>query len=164
MSNFILNRIKNQINSSKIKVKTNLPVEVKEDLKETPISPDKLKSIFMTELQEKPQETVSTGEKVFNGIEDFIDWYRPNKDGFTDDQIVALGTLIQVWQLINNGCSCKKAARRKSANDYFKTFWVKNQYTDLPTTIFKIGGYSKITFAVDGEVFLIITSNTLENS
>ena len=105
---------------------------------------------------EQPKEAAPSNVKIFDGIEDFCFWYYILKDRFTEQQNVALTTLIQARDVINMGCSCKRQARRAQSNQYFKEFWLNNQSTDMVTVIKGIGPFSELDFRVNGETFLKI--------
>jgi len=68
--------------------------------------------------------------------------------------------LIQAKNAINAGCACKKSQRLAQSNEYFKTFWLKNQNTDLPNKVLELGQFTSVTFAINGEPFLKVSANT----
>jgi hypothetical protein len=167
MNNPVLDRIKRQIHSSKkesVFVQPKL-VLVEEKVAQTPIQPEELKNLFMAEITETPStSSVDTNHKNFDGIEEFVAWYLPLRDKFSENQIVALTTLVQAREVINVGCACKKTYRKNQANNYFKTFWLNNQNTDLPSKVLEVGQFASVTFLVDGGQFLTISVPTPENS
>ena len=74
-------------------------------------------------------------EARFPNIYNFVDWYSQNQSKFSAEQQTALNTLIQMRQLIENGCACKRAGREYAADDYYKTFWLNNVKTDMMSAL-----------------------------
>jgi hypothetical protein len=151
MNNLVLDRINQQLTVSKKEIQVAQPAEVEERREVNALPPDELKKLFMDELA--PTPLAPEGERIFNGIEDFVSWYLGVKDQFSEGQVVALSTLVQTANLINIGCACKKANRINQANDYYRIFWTKNMKTDLPSKVHSVSGVSSVSFAVGGDVF-----------
>lgn len=128
-----------------------------------PIPLDKLKKIFMEELvnkevvEAKPEESPVSSEKIFNGIDDFVVWYLGERDKqmFSDNQRIALNTLVDARNVVYTGCKCNRDKLKNEAEKYFKVFWMKNQYTDLPQRIREILK-TPYKFSVNAEIFLIV--------
>jgi hypothetical protein len=160
MNDFVLNRIKSQLQASKKIENTSAPerTHVEEPEKVAPLDPQEFKTLLMEELGEtRTPETPPVppnGERVFNGIEDFVTWYEPLQEKFSEGQRVALKTLIDSKAAINIGCGCKRGKRKRQAEDYFSTFWNNNLTTDLPVKVLEVGNYSAIIFEIDGKPFL----------
>jgi hypothetical protein len=159
-NNFVLDRIKKQIPVSTV-VETKKEVsqpQVETRAAPSPIAPEELRKVFMSELNPVTPEPISTpaGEQTFNGIEEFVQWYAGVKELFDERQNIALSTLRQAASIINVGCKCKRNNRIQQANEYFKTFWLNNQKTDLVAKLLQVGAFSSVTFAVDGQAFLKI--------
>jgi hypothetical protein len=152
MSNLVLERIKQQINpaptpSTSIEVST----PVVDKLPPTPISSEELRKIFMPDAPPMP---VALEDKKFDGIEEFVAWYLPLRDKFTEQQNIALITLVQMRDFINSGCNCKRQQRLNQANEYYKTFWSQNQTTDLPQKVCEVGGFKSVLFCIQQNFIL----------
>jgi hypothetical protein len=169
MSYLVLNRINAQLLASKrVEERKEKIQEVKQEEitkpQVTPIRPEELKEILMEELkpEESPEKTEQgiNEDKIFSGVEDFVDWLIPIKHKFSKNQLIPLTTLIQVKEAINVGCGCRRKNRIEQANQYFQTFWEKNKNTDLPATVLAIGNFKSITFSVPNtQNFLIYPSS-----
>jgi hypothetical protein len=153
MSNLVLDRINRQLSASTKKTEQQKEKVVVEEKKlPPPIPPSELKKIFMAELGnpiETPEKTMN-----FDGIQTFVNWYLPVQDKFTEQQTVALTTLVQARDMIFVGCNCKMKHRLEVAQAYYRNFWTENANNDLPSKIMEVGGFSSIQFAVDGHIFL----------
>lgn len=73
----------------------------------------------------------------FASLYEFVHWYENNKILFSDVQQKPLDTLIEARNITMAGCNCDKNKRKLLAEDYFKTFWLKNKTTDLLPTLQK---------------------------
>ena len=73
----------------------------------------------------------STSTIEFDGIYTFVAWYEKNRQYFNERQKIAFETLATARMQINLGCSCRKDARQRMANDYYKFFFESNKLTDL---------------------------------
>lgn len=170
MSSIVLERINKQLNNfnQKSTPDSNIEQIQKQEIKielSPAISPEKLRKIFMSELNKPevhklPQNTLYM---KFDGVESFVNWYLPLKDKFSEEQNIAMSTLIQARDIINVGCGCKRKNRLEQANNYFKTFWEKNSQTDLPNKIISVGNFNSISFAVNDQIFLNLSIDTPQN-
>ena len=119
--------------------------------KDTPLNREDLKNLLMEELKAlEPElylESTEKCEKKFEGIEDFVVWYLEHKNKFSENQNIALSTLVKLNEMINIGCGCRRSARANASNSHFKTFWQKNAQTDLPAKVLEVGNFSKVVFA-----------------
>lgn len=146
MSNLVTNRMRGQIvRPVKENFILNNPVSF-QPVSSPAIAPESLKLLLLESLKiaSEPAPVVGDTCKLFNHVWDFVEWYEPNRADFSEDQKKALDTLIQVRDMVNTGCGCKRAHRESAANDYFKTFWLNNQTTDLLPTVLKISNSTKL--------------------
>ena len=167
MNNIILSRIERQRNRSSLNEQSNSKVieekvEKKIEVKCencAAISLAELKNLLMEEIDsansEKKIEVVEDNQpkdRVFGGIIDFVDWFTPNKEKFTEKQLIPLNTLVQARQMIEIGCGCKRAQRLNQSDEYFKVFWMNNKNTDLPETVMRIGNFKTLKFSNNREI------------
>ena len=113
-----------------------------------PISLDELRVLLTNELngvQTAIPECISPEAIHFENIYDFASWYGNNQSGFTQQQRLALDTILQTRHLIEVGCACKRASREAMAHNYFDMFWTNNRKTDLLVTVAKVTGVKRVT-------------------
>jgi len=150
MNNITVDRIQSQIKQHTSALQAAYDA-IKETTLSPPISLEELRTILMTELEigEPPPVELPMGpdELQFNSIYDFSDWYQNNQTGFNDNQRQALDTILQVRQMIDKGCACRRSSREHAAHAYFSDFWTKNQKTDLAETIARIGKVKRVRVA-----------------
>ena len=151
MHNVVLNRIREQIRSSAPSMI--LPPtkrEAKVVVLSSPISPDELRALLMSVIEKvgiipaPVQQMQSLDELHINNVHAFSDWYEPVREKFTPLQQVALDTIVQSRQMVNNGCACKRELRDNAAHAYFQNFWTNNWKTDLVQAIFNVAGAKRI--------------------
>jgi hypothetical protein len=153
MGNLALDRIKQQINSPPVaSTHVEASPQVVEKPRPNPISSEELRKIFMPE--EQAPVVAPSEDKKFDGIEEFVAWYLPVRDKFSDPQNVALSTLVQTRDFINSGCGCKRQQRLNQANEYYKSFWSQNTATDLPQKVCEVGGFKSVLFCVQQNYIL----------
>lgn len=148
MHNFALDRIKGQMFSlEKPKFTTAVKVNNIKELISEPISIKRLREIFMEELKEGTISQIK--EEVFykfSNIFEFVDWYTVHQQEFSEEQKLALNTLVQTRDYIFTGCNCKRNEREGAANNYYRDFWANNSKTDLVASILKVTGATKVLF------------------
>jgi hypothetical protein len=153
MSNDVLNRIQSQIRKPNNQA---LPMETQVIQPAVVMSPDipleELREILMSEMNiqkvdvnkftPSPELTI-----CFENIYDFSNWYTAHQDKFTNEQRVALDTILKTRAMIEAGCACKRSGRESAAHEYFGQFWSRNKHTDLLPTILKITSAAKISIS-----------------
>ena len=165
MNDFVLKRINNQINRFKKEdaVFTNaVRVEEKKTLT-IPLDENILRRLLMdnieddeTKLQVSQDVPVELEIFTFEGIEHFCSWYEPLAASFTEAQRIAITTLVDTKNMINNGCGCKRKQRFGQAEGYYTTFWTENRETDLPLAVRSVVGAKKIEFKTEGNIIYAI--------
>jgi hypothetical protein len=157
MENIAFDRINDQIASANI---INKPIfsktpEIKSVEPEVALPNalplDELKELLSQEALPQTHNLNKTLKK-FEGIEDFVAWYVEKREKFTDNQNIALQTLVQIRDATNIGCSCRRNQRLIMANEHFKNFWEKNKFTDLPLKVMEVGGFTNLIFSIPGNI------------
>lgn len=162
MNESVLRRINEQIQKSSVLKPIITDIKPHEPPKlSDPLDQESLRKLLMENIEEKLDiipEVVNNEavDLVFNGIESFVGWYEPLKDKFTESQNIAMATLIQMRDMINAGCGCKRGHRLDNANNYFVTFWTQNAATDMPKKVMEVGNAKSISFKVQNNEFLKI--------
>jgi hypothetical protein len=144
MHNFLLERLKKQM--EKAKVKAIQPV-----IEIVTISPPVSLILLRQLLNEAIKEELIVKPTIpqelsFANVFEFVEWYEKNQENFSPEQRVALNTLVQTRDMIGVGCNCRRPQREQAAWEYFKIFWENNIKTDIIPTIMKISGASVVKF------------------
>ncbi len=157
MNNLALKRILSQKIHSNVKptVIHTEPIRETKNYLELDILRKKLmEEIAPTPIPEAEGDSADVKIQIFDGIENFVAWYREHIEKFNEVQRKVLSTLLQAKEMINKGCKCKEPQRRAQAQDYYKMFWLGNSNNDLPTTVMSVGGFDSVDFRADGVSFL----------
>ena len=134
MSEIAINRIMSQISKEEL----HQLIEPVDNISSfLPITKEELKLILCRELLAEKTIEIKEEEKVlkFENIYDFTAWYQANLGIFSQEQQVALNSLIEFRDTIDAGCICKRATREIKAHQYFEQFWLKNNGSDLLPTL-----------------------------
>ena len=121
---------------------------IQEVVDSSPITLDELRMFLMSELgvsQIVPEVCPPAEDIYFGNIYDFVSWYSVHQMEFTEQQRVALDTLLATRNGIESGCACRRASREHLAHSYFGQFWANNCKTDLLETISKITGSARVS-------------------
>lgn len=118
------------------------------------IDPEILKQELLDKINPKPKiimnaelSNASTIEMVhFMNLGEFVEWYKNNKEKFSEKQSKALDTLVEAQSMTVGGCNCNLQHRKHMAEQYFRNFWINNQKTDILDTLQKIINSKKIIF------------------
>jgi hypothetical protein len=144
MNDFVINRIKSQIEPVKIVEEKKGNIQLGSPI----LTPDELREHLRT-LFKKKDKIIEVSNCIevldFPNIYDFVDWYENKKNSFTEGQQKALNTLIDARNNISQGCACKRQHRQNVSFQYFKIFWENNKTNDLLPNILKITGAKKIS-------------------
>lgn len=128
-----------------------------------PVSPMEIQAMLMTHygLTQTTQtaqtaQTAQTKQEqfIFEDLDGFCSWYLQVKERFSTSQNEALNSLVVARDAIYQGCNCRRDKRKELANEYYKTFFLQNQYTDLILKIKETIPASQIVFKKFGETFL----------
>jgi hypothetical protein len=93
---------------------------------------------------------------TFDSIQNITGWYEQNRGFFDPQQTTALNTLVHTKSLINMGCACKIHVRQQMADDYYKSFFIRNQKTAIISKIKEIAKVETLIFKIKEEEFLRI--------
>lgn len=151
MSNPVLERIKRQTEENfQFNKIDQVVLNVTQQQNQIPLSTQELQStlekLFIVEEKLVEPVIAQIDDLSFPDLFHFCEWYLNHKDGFTEIQQRALGTLVEARDLINVGCACKRQQRLDAALNYFKIFWENNMKNDLIPTVLKLSSAKKIVF------------------
>ena len=89
----------------------------------------------------------------FNSIYDLRDFLVMNRSRFDDWQLGAVDSIVNAVKSITAGCKCKKEARKKAVEDYYKQFILHNKDTALIPKLKELANAEKIIFSSFDEIF-----------
>ena len=151
----VLERINTQIRNVQTVRAVGISIPIQETPKKVlskPIRSYILRKILMETNEISLMATATTAlsnvDRVFGGIEEFVDWYVPLQESFSEPQRRALETLVGARNAINGGCGCKRHKRTEMAAAYYSTFWTENAKTDLPKKVLEVANVKSIDFRV----------------
>ncbi len=159
MNNLIKQRLVRVLKEKPVQVivEENIPLKYEP----VAIPPEEVKKIVLDFLNMPEQNTSESGipapaeqSFTFKGIEHFSDWYSQNMERFSEQQRIALGTVLQARQGINAGCSCRRNQRLRMAEDYYVHFFTQNAANDLISAIKLATGAQALIFYRGSELFL----------
>jgi hypothetical protein len=153
MNKLVLDRINGQIKNSKIPRIITLKQKIQKKELQKPLGCDILKDILIKSCNLVKKNNMDI---TFNNVEEFVSWYEPLKDRFSEAQNIALSSLVSARDMINNGCGCKRKQRLDAAGNYFRTFWQENSHTDLPYKVMEVSNSQSVTFVLGSEIILKI--------